>query len=77
MMSTVGQNQRRMVIPSNTRNSSLDKLCDIPRCSVTKATLIDENRPFETWKDLVRDYLSWLLLIDLRPSFIVSFVPCI
>ncbi len=50
--------------------------CDIPRCSVTKATLSDENQPFETWKYLVRDYLSWLLLIDLRPSFILSFVPC-
>ncbi len=63
-------------VPSS-NDKPLDELCDIPRCSVTKATLIDENQPFETWKHLVRDYLSWLLLIDLRPSFILSFVPCI
>ncbi len=50
-------------------DSSLDELCDIPRCSVTKATLIDENRPFETWKHLVRYYL-------LRPSFIVPCILC-
>ncbi|XP_064405406.1 SWI/SNF-related matrix-associated actin-dependent regulator of chromatin subfamily A containing DEAD/H box 1-like isoform X3 [Halichondria panicea] len=39
-------------------DSSLDELCDIPRCSVTKAKLIDKHRPFETWKHLVEGLVA-------------------
>ena len=47
-------------------DSSLDELCDIPRCSLTKAKLIDKHRPFETWKHLVRDHLHgyYYLIIE-------------
>ena len=39
-----------MVIPSTVLNdSSLDELCDIPRCSIAKAKLIDKNRPFDAF----------------------------
>ena len=45
------QNQRKMVFLSREeikfRNDSfLDELCDIPRCSVTKAKLIDQLEAF-------------------------------
>ncbi|XP_064404540.1 SWI/SNF-related matrix-associated actin-dependent regulator of chromatin subfamily A containing DEAD/H box 1-like [Halichondria panicea] len=39
-------------------DSSLDELCDIPRCSLTKAKLIDKHRPFETWKHLVEGLVA-------------------
>ena len=33
--------------------SSLDELCGVPGCSLTKARMVDKLRPFETWDHLV------------------------
>ena len=55
--------------------SSLDELCDMPGCSLTKARMVDKLRPFDTWDHLVRDcvlYTASLVLSCLQVEALVS-----
>ena len=53
--------------------SSLEQLCDVPGCSLTKAKLLNNLRPFQSWDQMVGDARLFSLTLLLINTFLIFF----
>lgn len=66
--------KQKKVVLSFLNESSLDELCNIPGCSLGKAKLLSNVKPFEGWDELVSDdkYLLFQLNVPSTPFLCFS-----